>query len=144
MRAINFISWNTKLDSDEEDLQNSRRMGDNDLLATCIILSDHNQSQTVDKMVLKLVITKGRNHRHWNSTIPHTVTCRMWQKSPFNRRIKKHSSNPFFTFNFQSSTSIKWTGPFSPAHSAQQAFDCMHLHSLKPAHGKRQAFYSVR
>jgi len=86
MKAIDFILWNTKLDWVEGDLQHSRRMVDTGLLAMCLILSDHNQSQTVDKIVLKLVITKGRNPRHCNSTISHYVTCRTLQKSPFNRK----------------------------------------------------------
>jgi len=60
-------------------------MGDIDLLAMCLILSDHNQPRTVDKMVFKLVITKGRNPRYQNCTTAHNVTCRLWQKSPFNR-----------------------------------------------------------
>jgi hypothetical protein len=101
MKTINFILWNTKLDWVEGDLQHSRRMGNTGLLAMCLILSDHNQSRTVDKIVSKLVITKGRNPRHCNSTIPHNVTCRTWQKSLFNRRTNNTVPiHLLFTLNF--------------------------------------------
>jgi len=106
MKAIDLILWNTKLDWVEGDLQHSRRMVDTGLLAMCLILSDHNQSRTVDKIVLKLVITKGRNARHCNSTIPHYVTCRTWQKSQFNRKTNNtvpiHCSLSTFSHQHQS------------------------------------------